>query len=61
MTQWLESCNAELTLNDMLDDPIVCELTPPPPGTTDEKLLDRDDGFLSAPEIATLNMVRAYD
>ena len=23
MTQWLKSCNAELTLNDMLDDPIV--------------------------------------
>jgi hypothetical protein len=26
MTQWIESCSQEPTLNDMLDDPIVLEL-----------------------------------
>jgi CHAT domain-containing protein len=31
-------------------------LTPPPVGTTDRKALERDDGFLTASEIATLKL-----
>ena len=31
-------------------------LTPPPRGTSDSKLLDRDDGYLTASEIATLTL-----
>ena len=31
-------------------------LTPPPKGTSDAKALERDDGFLTASEIATLNL-----